>query len=163
MTRIRPARAGDVPWLARLANLPAIEGALSIAAARTPAELGAQVQAGERWILLGPDGEPAGTAGLRIMNRRSRIANVYGLAVDPAGQGRGTARAALAALVAHALDELGVHRVELEAYGYNDAAVALFRAMGFVEEGARRRAWLREGEWHDGVRFAALAEDPRPA
>ena len=159
---IRPARAADIAWLVELVNLPAVAESLARSGPRTVRELREQVHAGERYVLLGDDGVRAGTAGLRMRNARSRLADVYGVAVHPDARGRGVARRGLAALVAHAFDDLGIHRLELEAYAYNDSAVALFRAMGFAEEGVRRQAWLRNDEWQDGVRFALLSDDPRP-
>jgi RimJ/RimL family protein N-acetyltransferase len=162
VTTIRRAATADVPWLVELSNLPAVVDSIARNAALTADAIAAQVDAGERYLLLADDGSRAGVAGLRIRNERSRIADLYGVAVHPAHRGQGVARAGLAALVAHAFDVLGLHRLELEAYGYNDAAIALFRSMGFFEEGVRRGAWWRFDEWHDGVRFAVLSDDPRP-
>ena len=161
-SRLRPAEPGDVPFLVALANRPEVQRLVAARGARTPDELSAQVAEGSRWVLL-DDGAPAGTVGLRTVNERSRIASLFGLAVDPARRGRGIARAGVADLVGWAFDVRGLHRVEAECYGFNDGAIAFFRALGFVEEGVRRRAWWRHGAWHDGVRFALLADDRRPA
>ena len=57
-------------------------------------------------------------------------------------------------------DELGFHRLELEIYGFNERAIAHAERSGFVREGVKRRAYLRNGEWVDGVLFGLLAEDP---
>ena len=53
----------------------------------------------------------------------------------------------------------GVHRVEGEVYGFNEAALRTFQAAGFTREGVRRRAYDRHGAWQDGVRFGLLAEE----
>ena len=41
----------------------------------------------------------------------------------------------------------------------NERALAHSERVGFVREGVRRKAYLYEGEWVDGVLFGLLAED----
>jgi hypothetical protein len=53
----------------------------------------------------------------------------------------------------------GLHRLEAEVYGFNEAAQRVFERAGFVEEGVRRRAYDRAGRRQDGVRFGLLAEE----
>jgi RimJ/RimL family protein N-acetyltransferase len=52
-----------------------------------------------------------------------------------------------------------VHRVQLETYGDNPAARGPFRAPGFTEEGVRRSAYWRRGDWQDGVIFGLLSDE----
>jgi len=100
-----------------------------------------------------------GAVSFTRQNRRSRIAGISGVMVDPRVQGRGIARTAARALADHLLDDLGFHRVQLEVYGFNTAALRAFAAAGFVREGVRRRAYWRHGDWQDGVLFGLLAEE----
>jgi len=90
--------------------------------------------------------------------RRSRIARVSGLAVDPAAAGRGVARRVIAELVRHLLEDRGFHRLEAETYGFNAAARRVFERAGFVVEGVRRRAYDRHGGWQDGVMLGLVAD-----
>ena len=57
------------------------------------------------------------------------------------------------------LGELGFHRLELEIYAFNERAFAHAERAGFVREGVKRRAYLRDGEWVDTVMYALLRED----
>jgi RimJ/RimL family protein N-acetyltransferase len=93
-----------------------------------------------------------------MVNRRSRIAAVSTLVVDPAARGRGLGAAILRAVARDAFAR-GVHRVEGEVYGFNAPALRAFATAGFVREGVRRRAYDRHGEWQDGVCFGRLADD----
>ncbi|HEY6606622.1 MAG TPA: GNAT family protein [Gaiellaceae bacterium] len=105
------------------------------------------------------DGERAGAMGFEVANRRSRIANLERLAVHPAFRGRRVADEAAGLLQRHLLVDLGYHRLQLEIYGFNQRAIAHAERSGFVREGVRRRAYLRHGDWVDGVMFALLRED----
>ena len=60
------------------------------------------------------------------------------------------------------LVELGYHRLELEVYAFNERAIAHTERVGFVREGVKRRAYMRDGEWVDSVMYALLREDLGP-
>jgi RimJ/RimL family protein N-acetyltransferase len=62
----------------------------------------------------------------------------------------------------HLIEELGFHRVQLECYGFNAAAVRVFERAGFTYEGVRRAAYRRHGAWNDGVLLGLVAEDLEP-
>jgi RimJ/RimL family protein N-acetyltransferase len=94
-----------------------------------------------------------------LVNRRSRIAEIRTLMLDPALQGRGLARRAVRALCDRLFDVHGVHRVEAEVMGINAAAQSVFERAGFIREGVRRRAYERHGTWQDGVRYGLLADE----
>ncbi|KAK1783501.1 acyl-CoA N-acyltransferase [Copromyces sp. CBS 386.78] len=51
---------------------------------------------------------------------------------------------------------LGLHRIWLAAFGYNERAVKLYKKLGFVEEGREREAVLYERQWWDIVRLGML-------
>jgi RimJ/RimL family protein N-acetyltransferase len=63
------------------------------------------------------------------------------------------------ALLRHALgaaDSLGFSRVELGVFTTNTRAAALYRKVGFLEEGLKRRAVLIDGVFHDELIMARL-------
>ena len=61
-----------------------------------------------------------------------------------------------------ALGPLGLHRLALEVNSFNAAAIAVYTKVGFVREGVRREAVLRDGTWHDVHDMAIIARDRRP-
>jgi RimJ/RimL family protein N-acetyltransferase len=79
--------------------------------------------------------------------------------LHPDHRGRGFAVAATELLVRNLVFDLDYHRVQLEVYGFNERALALFERAGFVREGVRRRAYDRHGDWVDGVLFGIVRED----
>jgi RimJ/RimL family protein N-acetyltransferase len=115
----------------------------------------------EETLLAIDDADGALVGGVRwtLVNRRSRIADVRTLIIDPALAGQGLATRAMNALVAHLLADHDVHRIEAEVYGFNHAAQRVFERVGFTLEGRRRAAYDRHGAWQDGVRYGLLAED----
>lgn len=78
---------------------------------------------------------------------------------DVLGLGYGTE--ATRAVVAHAFDDLGLHRVELEVYAFNPRAQRAYEKAGFTVEGRRRDALRWDGEWVDAVTMGLLADDQR--
>ena len=108
---------------------------------------------------VGRGWERAGTLRFEVRNRRSRIASLGGLAVDPAFRGRRLGDDAARLVQRYLILELGYHRLELEIYGFNERAIAHAERVGFVREGVKRRAYRRRGEWVDGVLFALIRED----
>jgi RimJ/RimL family protein N-acetyltransferase len=105
------------------------------------------------------DGERAGAMGFDVANRRSRIANLGGLAVHPDFWGRRVADEAARQFQRHLLFDLGYHRLQMEIYGFNERAQAHAERAGWVREGVRRKAYDRHGEWVDGVLYGIVRED----
>lgn len=110
-------------------------------------------------FVIDVDGERAGAFGFHVANEPSRIARVERLAVHPGFRGRGVADEAVRLFQRLLLVELGFHRLELEVYAFNERALAHTDRAGFVREGVKRRAYLRDGEWVDTVMYALLRED----
>lgn len=105
------------------------------------------------------DGDPAGMLGFHLVNERSRIARLERLAIQPRFRGQRLGDEAARLFQRHLLEELGFHRLELEIYAFNERACAHARRAGFVREGQKRKAYLKDGEWVDSVLYAIVTED----
>jgi RimJ/RimL family protein N-acetyltransferase len=81
------------------------------------------------------------------------------LAVHPRFRGQRLGDDAARLFQRHLLDELGYHRLELEIYAFNERACAHAERAGFVREGQKRKAYLKDGDWVDSVLYAIVAED----
>jgi RimJ/RimL family protein N-acetyltransferase len=101
----------------------------------------------------------AGTIGFHCVNERHRIAEAGRFALLPEHRGTGVADEAARLFQRHLLVELGFHRIELQIFSFNERAIAHAERVGFVREGVKRRAYLRDGEWKDAVLFSLLAEE----
>jgi RimJ/RimL family protein N-acetyltransferase len=154
---LRPADAADLGVLVALARARGVAESLSTDAADGLAAA-MDDQAGEL-LAIEHDGVLVGGVRWVLVNRRSRIADVRTLMLDPAVRGRGLATEALRELAARLFEQRDVHRIEAEVYGFNRAAQRVFERAGFVREGLRRRAYDRAGGWQDGIRFGLLAEE----
>ena len=49
---------------------------------------------------------------------------------------------------------IGLEKIELSVHASNLVAIALYRKLGFVEEGIRRRGWRVDGIYEDIVLMA---------
>jgi RimJ/RimL family protein N-acetyltransferase len=159
---IRQARPDDVDFLVELVTHAEVEPFLARVAAKTPEALLAELEADPAEagrLTIEVDGERAGTMTYERVNRRSRIANVGGLAVHPAFRGRKVADEAARLLQRHLIGELGFHRLQLEIYGFNERAVTHAKRAGWIREGVKRKAYLYDGEWVDSVMYGLVAED----
>jgi RimJ/RimL family protein N-acetyltransferase len=79
----------------------------------------------------------------------------FGMWVSPQARGKGGGRLLLeAAIEARPAD---VHKIELEVWPHNEAAIALYERLGFEREGLRRDHYRRrDGALHSSVIMARL-------
>ncbi|WP_329276622.1 GNAT family N-acetyltransferase [Streptomyces sp. NBC_01451] len=76
--------------------------------------------------------------------------------LGPKGRGRGLGTEATRLILAYGFEQLGLHRIELQAWAHNHRALRVYEKVGFVVEGVRREVHLRDGEWADEVLMAIL-------
>jgi RimJ/RimL family protein N-acetyltransferase len=78
---------------------------------------------------------------------------------DAWGQGHGTEATML--MLDHAFAGLGLHRVGLTVFSFNERAIRSYRSCGFVVEGRAREAIWRDGRWWDEISMSVLESDWR--
>ena len=162
---IRRALPGDVDFLHELVNHGDVRPFLGVRTATDRETLLEEVERSLREpeafgrFVIELDGERAGTLGFHVENARIRIARVERLAVHPRFRGRRLADDAVRLFERELLLGLGFHRLELEIYAYNERAQAHAERAGFVREGVKRKAYLRDGEWVDAVFYGLVRED----
>jgi RimJ/RimL family protein N-acetyltransferase len=165
---LRRAKAPDADFLLELLADGDVRRFLGPRTAATRAEVLEEIERslaqpqGFGRFVIELDGERAGMLGFHVANERSRIARLERLAVHPRFRGRRLADEAARRFQRLLLDELGYHRLELEIYASNERACAHAERAGFVREGRKRQAYLKDGEWVDTVLYALLAEDLEP-
>lgn len=97
------------------------------------------------------DGEVVGSLGLvRETHASTRHVASFGLIVAENHRGRGIGKALLGQAIRWA-ESMGVRKLELAVYPDNEAALALYRAFGFVEEGRLRGHSVREDGLQDEI------------
>jgi RimJ/RimL family protein N-acetyltransferase len=161
----RRAQPEDVDFLVELMTDDDVEPYLAVVRPRDRESMLKEIERSQAEpeefgrFVIEVDGERAGLMGFEIANRRSRIANLGSLAVHPEFRGRRLADEAARLFQRHLIFELGFHRLQLEIYGFNERAQRHAERAGFIREGARRKAYWRNGEWVDGVIFGLVRED----
>jgi RimJ/RimL family protein N-acetyltransferase len=167
--RLRRANEDDVDFLVGLLNDEDVEPFLAASRPRDRGGVLEEVRASEAtpeeagiFVIEVPEAEGWARAGMMefsLANRRSRIAQLGGLAIDPDFRGRRLSDEAARLFQRHLIFDLDFHRLQLECYGFNDRAIRHAERAGFVREGAKRKAYQRHGEWVDGVLFGLIRED----
>ncbi len=80
---------------------------------------------------------------------------------DAWGHGYGSEATAL--MVDHAFSSLGLHRVALSVFAFNERAIRAYERVGFVTEGRAREAIWRDGRWWDELHMSVLEPEWRSA
>ncbi len=168
--QLRGIERADLPTFVRWMNDPAIRGLIARSSPLSMAEE-------ERWfdallksttdvVFAIQTGSPArmiGSCGLHKIDWKNRNCAVGIVIGADADRGHGLGTDAMACLLRHAFDDLGLYRVELEVFPDNAAALASYTRCGFVVEGTRRGAIFKKGAFKDLVLMSVLASARKPA
>ncbi|WP_312674287.1 GNAT family N-acetyltransferase [Microbacterium sp.] len=109
-------------------------------------------------ILCREDGAHIGEVVLSDLDEENRSAGFRIALAGPQWFGAGYGTEATRAVLRHAFDAVGLHRVELEVYAFNPRAQRAYEKAGFVVEGRRREALRWDGEWVDAIVMGILAD-----
>jgi RimJ/RimL family protein N-acetyltransferase len=152
---VRPARRADARAMAEL--LAAVAEERDGIASEPPVD----VEARTRQFADSIDGTMVAVAGREIVGsvhvHPSRFGfGELGMAVARPWRGRGVGSALLEAAIARARDD-GLHKLSLDVFPHNEAAIALYRKFAFVEEGRRAKHYRRaSGELWDSIVMGLL-------
>jgi RimJ/RimL family protein N-acetyltransferase len=75
--------------------------------------------------------------------------------------GRGYGTEATRLILDHAFGTLGLHRIALTVFEFNERAIRAYRSCGFVVEGRARESIWRDGRWWDELAMSVLASEWR--
>lgn len=162
MVSIRRARPDDAPALAAAERaIAAVPGRLAsrpdeIDDDAVRATIAGLEDRGGIYLVAEEEGAVVGHAFLEPLPLAA-TAHVVRLtiAVHEGRQGRGVGRALMDALLGWARATARVEKVELQVRASNARAIALYRSLGFVEEGRKtRRLKLGPGDYVDDVYMA---------
>lgn len=161
---IREATAADFEaWLALYEDVAAegtwIAGELPVDRARRHTTFHSFLERDDAATLIAEiDGVQVGNLGIEI---RNGVADL-GMVVRDGYRGRGVGSALMDAAITWSRDH-GAHKVVLEVWPHNGAALALYRKFGFVEEGRRARQYRRSnGELWDAIAMGLVLDTTSP-
>ena len=111
----------------------------------------------------GDKGKPIGSTGLDRINNKDHNAT-FGISIGDKkywSKGYGTEAAKL--MVRYGFEQLNLHRISSSAWSFNERSIKMHLKMGFREEGRRREAVFKNGEYCDEVTFGLLREEWKKA
>ena len=152
---VRPARADDAQAMADVfAAVAAERDGIATEPPVDIAERAAQfASSADGTVVAVADGKIVGM--IHVAASRHGFGE-FGMLVDRAWRGRGVGSALVQAAVDRARRQ-GLHKLCLEVFTHNTAAIALYRKCGFVEEGRRVKQYRRaSGELWDTIVMGRL-------
>ena len=166
---LRPMTHADVPLLTKWGSNPEFRhyqwgqkpGAFTEGNAKAWIERMSRPGDSACWVIE-HDGRPIGFANYRDFHPKGKSAEI-GIGIgEPHLWGKHLGRDALEALLRYLFDELGLHRVGLAVVGFNDRAIAMYKAVGFEVEGIERDGVGTEDGYIDDVKMGIVVGRPRP-
>lgn len=110
-------------------------------------------------FIIEVDGRPVGRTGLNQFRWQHGVASLYLFIGEREARGRGHGKPALEALLTHAFHSLNLRLVQLWSLSDNDRAIALYKSVGFVEDGRLRDRSLIAGGLVDHIVMSITREE----
>ena len=107
------------------------------------------------------DGRPIGMINYNSVDTSNRSTEIDIVIGAPGYRDRGYGTDALCAFLAFLFDTIGLHRVWLATYDYNERARHVYEKIGFVREGVTRQSDWVDGRWVDSVIYGILEHELR--
>ena len=150
---IRPVKIEDAADINRMRRMNGVmENIIGIASERvSDAEAFIRALSTNDHLLVAEFNETVvGCVGLHVSSKpRQHHSAELGIMVDTDYQKQGIGKALMTAILEIADNWLNLLRVELCVFVDNEAAIALYRKMGFVTEGTKKYAAIRNGVYAD--------------
>lgn len=105
-----------------------------------------------------PDDTLIGHTALYNFNAPARSAELM-MMIGGSNVGQGYGTVATKMIVDFGFREMGLNRIGLGIWAYNERALRTFSRAGFREEGRHRQAGFHDGSFHDRILMSLLAEE----
>ncbi|KAH7867734.1 acyl-CoA N-acyltransferase [Lentinula edodes] len=103
-------------------------------------------------------GQFVGTTSITMSHPKNRD-GIFAIMLEPKFWGRGYGEEVTRFVVDYCFHTLGLHRVSLMVFNGNKRAVNLYKKVGFVEEGRKRKVNWIDGHWEDMIYMGILEEE----
>jgi RimJ/RimL family protein N-acetyltransferase len=107
------------------------------------------------------EGEPVGVVSLTNISEANASADLSVIVGNEKDRAKGLGTEAIRLLLDHAFDDVGLNRVGLSVFEFNEAAIHAYEKLGFKSEGKLRQALRRDGDFHDAILMSVLAHEWR--
>lgn len=112
----------------------------------------------ERRFVVEDDKQFIGVVELMYIDGLHRHTEIK-IIIHPDYQGNGYAQMAIKAGIEYAFKVLNMHKFYLYVDVDNDAAIHIYKKVGFIEEGILRGHFFAEGKYHDSMMMGMLATE----
>ncbi len=119
----------------------------------------AQMLAFALYERVGATEQLIGSCTLANLDIENGAASFHLMIGEPAARGRGLGSEATRLVTKFAFEALGLHRISLTLFAFNEAALRCYTKAGFTEEGRMRDAITRDGRRWDEIQMGLLATD----
>jgi RimJ/RimL family protein N-acetyltransferase len=114
-------------------------------------------------IHLKGEEEPIGVISLMNISEANDSAELSVIVGHPDDRHHGYGAEAIDTILRYGFEELGLNRVGLSVFEFNEDAISTYGRLGFREEGHLRQALKRDGAFHDAVLMSVLEPEWREA
>lgn len=103
--------------------------------------------------------EPLGVIGLMNVSEANLSADLSVIVGEREDRERGLGTEAIRVLLRYAFGELGLNRVGLSVFEFNEPAISAYEKLGFKGEGRLRQAIRRDDSFHDAILMSVLVSE----
>jgi RimJ/RimL family protein N-acetyltransferase len=114
-------------------------------------------------IHLKDEKDPIGVISLMNISEANDSAELSVILGHPEDRHHGYGAEAIDAILRYGFEELGLNRVGLSVFEFNEEAISTYEKVSFREEGRLRQALKRDGTFHDAILMSALRAEWRGA
>ena len=107
--------------------------------------------------------EPVGVISLMNVSGANESAELSVIVGRPDDRHQGYGAEAIERIVRYAFEDLGLNRVGLSVFEFNEPAIATYRRLGFTPEGRLRRAVKRADGFYDAILMGVLRDEWEPS
>jgi RimJ/RimL family protein N-acetyltransferase len=105
--------------------------------------------------------EPLGVISLTNISEANGSAELSVIIGDEKDRDKGFGTEAIRVILRYAFEDLGLQRVDLSVFEFNELAIRAYEKLGFQREGRVRQAVRRDGKFHDAILMRILASEWR--
>ena len=106
--------------------------------------------------------EPVGVISLMNLSEANASADLSVIVGRPGDRNHGFGAEAIERILRYAFEDLGLNRVGLSVFDFNETAISTYERLGFQHEGRFRRAVKRADGFHDAILMSVLRDEWRP-
>ncbi len=105
--------------------------------------------------------EPVGVIGLMNVSDANASADLSIIVGSAEDRDQGVGTEAIRLLLGYGFEKLGLNRVGLSVFEFNEPAISAYKKIGFAPEGRLRKAIRRHDTFHDAILMSVLADEWR--